>query len=327
LEVMTVKKGVILLRTLISELDTNKVIKKKAEILGLTTQRIKQFIEEINENGVLTKPVVFASLRYERWLNLNPHATIKARGAILQELYREYRLKSLLNDYPETRIRFFRMTCFKDSTPPLSDKLLQLQIQLRAGTLQLVDLDAQLQSVIESGEITDDEQYFLTRLLFEHLDAAQDGELISWDLGDKGRLDLISMVEDKRGEMYKIRPPFHPKEIARFHTILTQANLSGRFQQNHEFLLMINQNNKLVGGIYWKELNAETAHIEKIVIRSSYRKRHLSIQLLDEFFHRLQNRRYTYVTVGFFQAGLFYKHGFLIDKKFGGLVKTLNAGN
>ncbi|MBC8215831.1 MAG: GNAT family N-acetyltransferase [Candidatus Marinimicrobia bacterium] len=327
LEVMTVKKGVILLRTLISELDTNKAIKKKAETLGLVTQRIEQFIEEINENGVLTKPVVFASLRYERWLNLNPHATIKARGAILQELYREYRLKSLLNDYPETRIRFFRMTCFKDSASSLSDKLLQLQIQLRAGTLQLVDLDAQLQSVIESGEITDDEQYFLTRLLFEHLDAAQDGELISWNLGDKGRLDLISMIEDKRGEMYKIRPPFHPKEIARFHTILTHANLSGRFQQCHEFLLMINQNNKLVGGIYWKELNAETAHIEKIVIRSSYRKRHLSIQLLGEFFHRLQNRRYTYVTVGFFQAGLFYKHGFQIDKKFGGLVKTLNAGN
>lgn len=324
MEVFKVRKGVSYLNELKSDIANILEVKAKADRLGLTIKRIDEFIEEIQPNGVLTKPVVFASLRYERWLNLNPNATIKARGTFLQELYKEYRLKSLLKEYPETRIRFFRMTCFKNASPELEDALKLLQKQLRSREVLLSELNSHLQIVVDSEMITKDERYFLTRLLFEHLDGSHDGELISWEFGDTGRLDLVSITEDNQGDVYKIRPPFHPKEIANFHAILTRSHLSSRFQQNHEFLFIINQNNHLVGGIYWKEINPKTVYIEKIVVRASHRSRLLSKQLLDEFFNRIQNRHFEYVTVGFFQAGLFYKHGFKIDKKFGGLVKTLS---
>ncbi len=324
MEVFKVRKGIPLLNELAYDISQNKEVYERAEYLGLTAQRIEEFIDEIQPNGVLTKPVVFASLRYERWLNLNRKATIKARGTILQELYKEYRLKTLLKEYPETRIRFFRMTCFKHASPELNEVLIRLQKQLRSREVLLSELDSHLQLVIDSNNITEDERYFLTQLLFEHLDATQEGELISWELGDKGRLDLVSVVGDIHGDVFKIRPPFHPKEIANFHSILTQSHLSSRFQQNHEFLFIINQGNHLVGGIYWKEINPQIAYIEKIVVRPTYRKRLLSTQLLNELFNRLRNRRYEFVTVGFFQAGLFYKHGFKIDKKFGGLVKSLH---
>jgi len=327
MEVFKIKKGITLLNEIKSEINSNTQLKRRASKLGLTIKRIEVFIDEVQPNGVLTKPVVFASLRYERWLNLNENATIKARGTILQELYKEYRLKTLLKEYPETRIRFFKMTCFKDASPELTQTLEALQKQLRSREIKLPELDSHLQVVVNSNKITEDERYFLTRLLFEHIDASQEGELISWEIGDKGRLDLISMAEDKHGDTYRIRPPFHPKEIANFHTILTQSHLTSRFQQNHDFLFIVNQNNHLVGGIYWKEVNSQTAYIEKIVIKPPYRNRLLSKQLLNELFSRLQNRRFDYVTVGFFQAGLFYKYDFKIDKKFGGLVKSLSFEN
>ncbi|HIA30741.1 MAG TPA: N-acetyltransferase [Candidatus Marinimicrobia bacterium] len=79
----------------------------------------------------------------------------------------------------------------------------------------------------------------------------------------------------------------------------------------------------MVGGVYWKKTEEKTAYIEKIVIRYPYRKKHLSLKLLEELFNRLRDQRYKYVTIGFFQAGLFYKLGFQINRKFGGLVKEL----
>jgi len=271
----------------------------------------------------LTKQVVFASLRYQRWFELNPKASVQARGSILQELYKDYCLRDLLDDYPETRIRFFLMSCFKDSNPELIDELFSLQKKLRARTVTLEDLGSHLHYIHENITLTKEEEFFLTRLLFEHLDAAEEGELIVWETGSKSRLDLISLAEDSTGERYRIRPPFKPKEIARFHSLLGEANLPGIFQSQHEFLLLINSNNQMVGGVYWKKAEEKTAYIEKIVIRYPYRKRHLSLKLLKELFNRLRNQRYKYVTIGFFQAGLFYKLGFQINRKFGGLVKEL----
>jgi hypothetical protein len=52
-------------------------------------------------------------------LDLNPQATLKARASILQELYQDYDLDSLMEEYPETRVRFFMMTCFKENNPDL----------------------------------------------------------------------------------------------------------------------------------------------------------------------------------------------------------------
>ena len=322
LQVVTVKQGLEFLMDLQEEFQ-KKTIKQKGESLGLLQDQITSFIDEVNENGILTKQVVFASLRYQRWFELNPKASVQARGSILQELYKDYCLRDLLDDYPETRIRFFLMSCFKDSNPELIDELFSLQKKLRARTVTLEDLGSHLHHIHENITLTKEEEFFLTRLLFEHLDAAEEGELIVWETGSKSRLDLISLAEDSTGERYRIRPPFKPKEIARFHSLLGEANLPGIFQPQHEFLLLINSNNQMVGGVYWKKAEGKTAYIEKIVIRYPYRKRHLSLKLLKELFNRLRDQRYKYVTIGFFQAGLFYKLGFQINQKFGGLVKEL----
>ena len=70
--------------------DSNK--KNISKKYGLTNKRIDDFLFEIENDGVLTKRMVFAALRYERWLDLNQNATLKARTAILQELYQDLSL-------------------------------------------------------------------------------------------------------------------------------------------------------------------------------------------------------------------------------------------
>ena len=313
LEVFGLKLGSKMLRT----------IKKTHKDLGLSPARIKAYLNEVNVSGLLRKQVVFASLRYQRWLDLNPGATYKARGIIIQDLYKDYKLQALMEKYPETRIRFFLMTAFQDGNPHLVEKLNDLMIQMRSGSISEENLETHLHFIHDEIDLNEEEKYFLTRLVFEHVDAADYAELITRDVGKRGRLDLVVLIKDKNGQPFNIRPPFHPKEVARFHILLLEARLEVQFESNHEFLLIITKKDQMVGGVFWKKTGSGIAHLEKIVIAPPYQKNHLSIRLIEELFNRLRLKKFKFLTVGFFQSGLFYRLGFEIDQKFGGLVKKL----
>jgi len=313
LEVFGLKVGSKILRT----------IKKSHKNLKLSPARVKEFLNEVNKSGLLRKQVVFASLRYQRWLDLNPGATYKARGIIIQDLYKDYKLQALMEKYPETRIRFFLMTVFQDANTELVKKLNDLMTEMRSGSISEENLETHLHFIHDEIDLNKEEKYFLTRLVFEHVDAADFAELITRGVGKKGRLDLIVLVKDKNSQPFNIRPPFHPKEVARFHRLLLEARLDVQFESRHEFLLIIGKKDQLVGGVFWKKTSSGIAHLEKIVISPPYQKNHLSIRLIEELFNRLRLKKFKFLTVGFFQSGLFYRLGFEIDQKFGGLVKKL----
>ena len=215
------------------------------------------------------------------------------------------------------------MTVFKDTNDDLRNKLNQLMILMKSDLISDKKLETYLHHINEELELTKAEKYFLTRLVFEHVDAADYSELITTDIGDKGLLDLAMKIKDPSGEIFTIRPAFHPKEIARFHRLLLEAKLDVQFETHHQFLLIFDNTNNLVGGVFWKRTTNEIAHLEKIAISVNYQKKHLSIKLIKELYQRLKIKKYKYLTVGFFKSELFYKVGFEINQKFGGLVKRL----
>jgi hypothetical protein len=298
-------------------------LKNQNQELGLTKKRVNLFIKDVKEFGLLRKQVVFSSLRYQRWLDLNNDATYEARGEIILDLYKDYNLQSLIEQYPETRLRFFLMTVFKDSNNDLKNKLNQLMILMRSGSITDDILETYLHQIHEEIELSKAEKYFLTRLVFEHVDAADYAELITRDIGDKGLLELAINTKDSSGKLFTIRPAFHPKEIARFHRLLLEEKLDVKFESHHQFLLTFDQKNNLVGGVFWKKTSHGIAHLEKIAISKDFQKKHLSIKLIEELYQRLKIKKYKYLTVGFFKSELFYNVGFEINQKFGGLVKHL----
>lgn len=317
LQTVTVKKGIEILIVLGKEIGSKT-------INGLNKKKIANFIDEINDNGLLTKQVVFAALRYERWLDLNPDASLSARNTMVRQLYMDYNLSELITDYPETRIRYFLMTAFKDSDKSIREELNIIKSGLRAKTILPTNLEDKINTIIKNFKPNEDDKYFLSRLIFEHIDNIESGKEFVWKSDKEGKIELITGLVDSFGENHQIRQAAHPKEIAKFQSLLLNSNLSAIFNDQHEFLLLFNSNNQLIGGVYWKNLDNNIAYLERIVIHPNYRKRYLSSHLLDEMFNRLKNKRYTHVTVGYFQAGLFYNKGFHIDKQFGGLVKKLN---
>ena len=322
IQALKVKKGKQVLIKLKSEIETKK-LRKKCELIGLTTNRINQFLNDIDNYGVLTKPVVFASLRYERWLDLNQEATVQAKGSIIKELYKDYDLDSLLDEYPETRLRFFMMTCFKKSDKYLFNEFSKMIKDMRNGLLSPWEMQDRISLIQSDLNLNNDEKFFLALMLFPHVDSADYIELVTTTYGERSHLNLVSQTECQDGKLYRIRPPFVPKEIAKFHSLLSESSLSVTFTSKHEFLLAFNGRNKISGGLYWKNIGPHRIHLEWVVVKKRYQKISLSKRLMSDFFKRMKHTGINIVTVGFYAQDFFSRHGFKIEKQYGGLVKHL----
>ena len=322
LEAIKLKKGIEVLKKLKLEIQKSDIA-KRANAIGLTELRINEFLNDVEKYGVLIKPVIFASLRYERWLELNPNATLNARAAILQELYGDYNLDHFVDDYPETRVRFFMMNCFKHSSEDLKSSFQKIIKDMRGKDLSPWNLHERITLIQSEINLNETENFFLARMLFPHVDSAEYVELVTTQYGKTEKLNLVMQTECLDGKIYNIRPPFIPKEIAHFHTILIESSLSITFTSEHDFLLAFNNRNRIAGGLYWKRIDYETVHLEWVAIKDKYQKISLSKRLMSEFFKRKKHQGIKIVTVGFYAETFFAKHGFKIDKRFAGFVRKI----
>ena len=194
LQAVKVKRGKKILNQLKMDLN-QRTLRMKFESMGCTVDRIDRFLDDIEKFGVLTKPVVFASLRFERWLDLNPQATLKARASILQELYQDYDLDSLMEEYPETRVRFFMMTCFKEDNPNLLNEFQSIILSMRDGLLSPWNLHERITQIQTNIILSEEEKFYLARMLFPHVDAADYVELVTTTHGEDNRLNLVFQTE------------------------------------------------------------------------------------------------------------------------------------
>ena len=322
LQALKVKEGEKILNSLKGELNQSP-IKNKCEKVGLTSERIEQFLKDINAFGVLTKPVVFASLRYERWLDLNPEATNNAKASMLKELYKDYGLDNLLAEYPETRVRFFMMTCFKGENKQLNEQFQLIIKDLRKRELSPWDIQERISDIESIISLSEDEKFFLARMIFPHINSADYVELITTSKGEKSRLNLVYQIECQDEKLYQLRPAFLPKEITSFHTLLAESSLSVTFTNDHEFLFAFNNRNRLAGGLYWKNIDPSRIYLEWVAIRKSYQKIGLSKHLMNDLFKRMKHKNIKTITVGFYAEKFFSKYGFEINKKYSGMVKEL----
>ena len=321
IQALRVKNGRIILKNLKQSINSASS-KNRCKSIGLTSERIEEFLSDIDRFGVLTKPVVFASLRYQRWLDLNKDATAQAKAAILQDLYKDYGLDKLLGDYPETRLRFFMMTCFKDCKPELSKEFQKMIKEMREKILNPWNMQKRISEIELAVDLDEEEKYFLARMLFPHVDSADYVELVTTYYGQESKINLVYQTECDDKRLYRIRPPFLPKEIAQFHGILKESMLSVTFTAEHEFLFAFNARNRIVGGLYWKKVN-DTIHLEWLAIKQKYQKISLSKRLMADFNKRMKASGFGIITVGFYAQNFFKKYGFKIEKQYGGMVRRL----
>ena len=115
------EKGLVILNQIANEVGSK-------DIYGLNLAHVNEYISEVEAYGYIPKSVIFAALRFQRWMDLNPEATIELQCNILQEMYNDYRLNTFYTSHPEIRLRFFLLTCFADHDSFVAKRLFELFI-------------------------------------------------------------------------------------------------------------------------------------------------------------------------------------------------------
>jgi ribosomal protein S18 acetylase RimI-like enzyme len=282
------------------------------------------FLARVEQRGFLPRRLHFSAERYWRWAELNPEATPAARAATLQELFATYRLADLQARLPEVRPRFFRLTALRDVGPALGDGLDELIDRLRGGDLVPGDLSsavADLRARLSPGA---DDDYFLARLSYSYLRPEDETGYVETEAGGVHQSEMVVTLEDRNGRPFHIRHAISPKEVAGLHRLFVAARLPVQFRPDHRFLVAVNLRGHLIGGLFY-ELRPDdrSAHMDKIVVAEHFQRQGVAGALLDELANRLRSSGYRSLTTGFFTPQFFYRHGFTVERRYAGLVRSL----
>ncbi len=290
-------------------------------------QALEEYLSTVRRRGFLPKRLYFAGKRYRRWAELNQGAMPQARAATLQELYDTYDLDGLAMSYPEVRLRFFRETVFRDSASELQSGLDELIAKVRADEIRNGELPGVVADLRQRLSVDPDDDYFLARIPFAYLRPEDAVDFVSADLAGSSQSEIVVALEDADGGLFRVRHALLPREVERLHRLFVSARLEVQFGPEHRYLVGINERDQIIGGIYYEiEEDGERAHLEKIVVAEPYRRKGVADGLMREFFNRLRAAGVKAVTTGFFRPEYFYAHGFKIEKRYAGLVKSLGEG-
>lgn len=317
-EILGEKEGVEILEATIQELESSKLNGEESELFN----KLKIFIETVRKKGYLPRRLYFATKRFHRWLVLNPDATPEARLQTIQELVTTYTLDDLEKRCPGVRIQLFRDTVFanNDKIRCGLDKIVQ---EIHSTPSQNIDILKSISQLKSQTSFSEEESFFLTRMTYPHLGPKDTAELITLSEHGRPKTTLIVFIEDQEGNKLGIRQPASAREIAKLHKLYTMANLPIEFRPEHQYLIIFNERTRVIGGIFYRFVEAHHVHLEKIVIEERYREKGVSSGLMQEFFSRLKSQDIEIVTVGFLRPEFFYKFGFKIEHSYGNMVKKL----
>jgi GNAT superfamily N-acetyltransferase len=294
---------------------------------GELRMAVDAYLDSVSRRGFLPRQLFFAAQRFRRWLQINPNATLHAQAAMLHELHETYGLSRLESIYPETRARVFRETVFRDSGPQLADALEDIIQRLRQRQILPADLSGVVTDLRTQLSLTPAENYFLTRLSYPYLRPEDEAELVASAPGSARQSDMVVTVTNADGDAFQIRHALSPREVARLHRMFLAAKLPVEFRSDHRFLIAVNERGILMGGLFYElQPESRTAHMDKIVVSERFRRKGVGAALLEELFKRLRASGFQSLTTGFFRPQFFYRHGFVIEGGYAGLVRSLAQG-
>jgi len=283
-----------------------------------------RFVESVGRDGFLPLQLFFAIKRYRRWDTLNAQATCHARARMLEELYRTYNLDDLLAPHPETRVRFYFDTVLGEAGEPLAGGLRAIIAGLRGGRLAVTDVSDAISDLRARIDADGDTDYFLARLSYPFLRPEDEAEFVAARAGGVEQSEMVVTLADADGQPILVRHALSPKEVGRLHRLFLAASLNVQFRPEHRHLVAVNERGHLVGGLsYEVQPEERTAHLDKIVVAERFGGRGIATAVLEQLFHRLRTAGFHSLTTGFFRPQFFYRFGFVVERRYAGLVKSL----
>jgi long-chain acyl-CoA synthetase len=278
-------------------------------------ERLAAFRESLDASYYEPLALRGAVARYAEWQRSNPKATPAARRQFASQMHGLYGLEA----HGEiARYHLYRRTYFEHAAPPLAsrfDRLLERLFERQGEpATRLVEL-SELQSALESAE----DRRALGELVFPRAESLREAELRA--APGAGRALVLSHVVDARGARFGVREPIGPAEVGRLDRLLFESGLSAGPSSRQ--LVLLDAEERVVGGITWRPAAPRVAHLEGIVVAPGLRSQRLARALIEDFCARRASAGYVVVHTHFGPGPFPFAPGFGVDRRWGGLVRFL----
>ncbi len=286
-------------------------------------ETLDTYLRKLEQSYHVPLPLQCAVERFLSWEESNPRATPSAKERQLKELHSLYRLEA----YGDMgRYTLYRRTYFAGAgsrTAAAFDHLLERMFR-QPGTrpTHMVEL-SELQATLER----DADRLVFSRMVFPSGRSLKPLDVMAVGRQERGHVVVTSHVRDRRGDRYTIREPIDPAEIGRLYRLYLDSGMPLSLGDQARYLLAMDGEERIVGGICYKLLEADVAHMDGLVIAGPLRGHGLGGELLEDFCYRLESQGITALNTHFISRPFLRAHGFRVDERWGGLVRFLAQDN
>lgn len=305
-----------ILSELKDELQKKRNLNKTEKELHLTLQ---SYLKEFSNRIYFPLAMFNAVDRYNDWLRKNPKAGSGAKQQTIIELFDLYSLSK----YPEiVRYRFYRDTFFADSSKTIQkrfDLLLEkMSENIYSRAIQFTEL-SDLQSVMR-----------------KNTDISTFGKMVFPDLKTKKKVDILTVGEDKDEHVivrsvlkdkgkneYIMREPLEASEVGELYKLFYKENYPKEISELDQHYVVTDINENVIAGLCYKELDDQVVLIDGMAVTSPLHGKGLGSSMMEDFFTRMKVRGVKTIKAHFLFGNYYLKHNFVIDKKWGALVREL----
>ena len=316
IEVLGVAEGAAFLAEALAEAEQTQGISAQTDELCSKT---KVYVEVVRESGYMPRALHFAIARYRAWAQQVPDAGVHTRAAQLRELQSNYALDGLTAKFPDTRLRFYAETVLRDSLEEGGSVIESAMQRLREGA-EIKEVLGRLYQELRDKLPRQDQQYFLTRAAYPHLELDEKAELVTTLEVGPSRAELVTVHVDQEGKELRIRPAADAREVDRLHRIFHAGGLGSGYTGREKLLVVVDQMGYVVGGAASIRRTPGHVLLEKIAVMQRYRGRGIGQLLMHEFLRRRRAEGVTLVSAEFIRAAWLNQFGFKSHPRCAGVV-------
>ncbi|MDP4174376.1 MAG: GNAT family N-acetyltransferase [Bacteroidota bacterium] len=283
---------------------------------------LNQYINRVKAKPYINLPLLSAIERYNEWLEANPASTHEAKEQFIKKLYWLYQIER----YPEImRYIFYEHTYFANAKEEVREKLSKLI------SVMFDSPDEHATKLIELSEFQDvltdpKDRLIFSRLVFPEVAKPLNIELMT--IGEDENKDVIlkTRITDRKDTTHIIRKAISPFEVGSLNRLFILDDYPVSITAEDHFLILTDEETQesVNGGICYKILDSNVAHLEGIVVAQPFRGRGLGGNMLEDFCARMFAEGIKVITTHFYLTSFFTKYQFKVDSRWGGLVRFLS---
>ncbi|MGE5402447.1 MAG: GNAT family N-acetyltransferase [Ignavibacteriales bacterium] len=286
------------------------------------SESIGPYLQKIQEGPYLNLPLLSAIEKYNEWLEANPQSTPEAREQFIKKLYWLYHIDRFASII---RYIFYERTYFAEASDNIKEKFSNLI------KVMFEQSDVQATRLVELSELQDaltsqDDRLVFSKLVFPDVLKPLQMELMPIGEDEHKSVIVKTMISDRKNETHVVRKALSPFEVGSLNRLFILDDYPVNITAEDHFLILTDneEQESVNGGICYKVLDSNVAHLEGIVVAAPFRGRGIGGSLLEDFCNRLIADGIKVLTTHFYLTSFFAKYQFRVDSRWGGLVRFLS---